>query len=163
MLPTTDVGSLVSADHYRKVTGYIRTGLSDPALELVAGGEIPDGPGFFVQPTLFSAPTGATGPVFAEEIFGPVLVASPFDTYDESITQANALPFGLTASVWTADLRTAMAATRDLRTGYLWVNWSAAHIPGTAFGGVKNSGVGREEGIEELQEYTQAKNVHLRF
>ncbi|MFB7270077.1 aldehyde dehydrogenase family protein [Streptomyces sp. NPDC056244] len=162
-LPDTEMGPLASANQYRKVTGYIRAGLADPALELITGGKIPDGPGFFVPPTLFSAPSGATGPLFSEEIFGPVLVAAPFDSYDEAIAQANALPYGLTAAVWTTSLRTAMAAARDLRTGYLWVNSSAAHLPGTAFGGVKNSGVGREEGIEELLEYTQPKNVYLRF
>ncbi|MDX3850183.1 aldehyde dehydrogenase family protein [Streptomyces sp. AK02-01A] len=161
--PDTDMGPLASENQYRKVTGYITAGLSDPALDLVAGGEIPDGPGYYVRPTLFSAPSGSTGPLFTEEIFGPVLVASPFDSYDEAIAEANALPVGLTASVWTKELRTAMAAARDLRTGYLWVNWSSAHVPGTPFGGVRDSGIGREEGIEELQEYTQTKNVYLRF
>ncbi len=162
-LTTTDVGPLVSETHYRKVTGYIQAGLSDPALELIAGGKIPGGPGYFVPPTLFSAPSGSAGPLFTEEIFGPVLVAAPFDTYEEAITEANASPYGLTASVWTTNLHTAMAAARDLQAGYLWVNASAAHLPGAAFGGVKNSGLGREESIEELQGYTQAKNVYLQF
>ncbi|MDX3072744.1 aldehyde dehydrogenase family protein [Streptomyces sp. NPDC088354] len=159
----TDIGPLVSAGHYSKVSSYIRAGLADPALDLVAGGTFPERPGYYVRPTLFSAPSGAGGPLFTDEIFGPVLVAAPFDTYEEAVSEANALPYGLTASVWTTSLRTALAAARDLRTGYVWVNSSSAHIPGTAFGGVKNSGVGREEGIEELEAYTQPKNVYVRF
>ncbi|MDX2817189.1 aldehyde dehydrogenase family protein [Streptomyces sp. PA03-5A] len=161
--PTTDIGPLVSEEHYRKVTSYIRAGLSDPALRLVAGGSAPHRPGYYVRPTLFAAHAGPSGPLFREEIFGPVLVAAPFDAYDQAIAEANALPYGLTASVWTTDLHTAMAAARDLRAGYVWINASSAHIPGTAFGGVKNSGVGREEGIEELESYTQPKNVYVRF
>ncbi|MFJ4467135.1 aldehyde dehydrogenase family protein [Streptomyces sp. NPDC089424] len=161
--PATDIGPLVSADHYAKVTSYLRTGLSDPALDLVAGGTTPHRPGYYVRPTLFSAPSGPAGPLFREEIFGPVLVAAPFDSYEEAVAQANALPYGLTASVWTTSLHTAMAAARDLRTGYVWVNASSSHLPGAPFGGVKNSGVGREEGIEELKGYTQPKNVYVRF
>ncbi|MYX39152.1 MULTISPECIES: aldehyde dehydrogenase family protein [unclassified Streptomyces] len=161
--PATDIGPLVSAEHYRKVTSYIRAGLSDPALRLVAGGSALHRPGYYVRPTLFSAPAGPTGPLFQEEIFGPVLVAAPFDSYDQAITEANALPYGLTASVWTTGLHTAMAAARDLRAGYVWVNASSAHVPGAAFGGVRNSGVGREEGMEELESYTQPKNVFVRF
>ncbi|MFI2300281.1 aldehyde dehydrogenase family protein [Actinacidiphila glaucinigra] len=161
--PATDIGPLVSAEHYRKVTSYIRAGLSDPALRLVAGGSALHRPGYYVRPTLFSAPAGSTGPLFQEEIFGPVLVAAPFDSYDQAITEANALPYGLTASVWTTGLHTALAAARDLRAGYVWVNGSSAHVPGAAFGGVRNSGVGREEGMEELESYTQPKNVYVRF
>ncbi|MFF7216867.1 aldehyde dehydrogenase family protein [Streptomyces sp. NPDC008238] len=161
--PATDIGPLVSAEHYRKVTSYIRAGLSDPALRLVAGGSALHRPGYYVRPTLFAAPAGPSGPLFQEEIFGPVLVAAPFDSYDQAIAEANALPYGLTASVWTTDLHTALAAARDLRAGYVWVNASSSHLPGAAFGGVKNSGVGREEGMQELESYTQPKNVYVRF
>jgi acyl-CoA reductase-like NAD-dependent aldehyde dehydrogenase len=163
LLPDTDVGPLVSEGHYEKVCRYVRAGLADPALTLVAGGDIPGGPGYFVRPTLFRADGGPEGALFIEEIFGPVLVASPFDSYDEVVAHANGLPLGLTASVWTRDLRTAMSAARDLQTGYLWVNWSSSHIPGASFGGVKNSGLGRDEGLEELESFTQSKNVYIRY
>jgi betaine-aldehyde dehydrogenase len=159
----TDVGPLVSDGQRTKVARYIKMGLRDPGLDLIAGGEICSGPGYFVRPTLFAADNRPAGPLFTAEIFGPVLVAAPFDGYDEAIAVANGLPFGLTASVWTTDLATAMAAARDLHAGYVWINWSSSHLPGTAFGGVKNSGVGREEGIEELQSFTQSKNVYIRF
>ena len=62
-----------------------------------------------------------------------------------------------------APVHTALAAARDIQTGYLWVNWSSEHIPGSSFGGVKNSGIGREEGLEEIESYTQSKNVYIRF
>jgi betaine-aldehyde dehydrogenase len=167
-LESTDVGPVVSLAQYDRVRRFIETGLRDPALELVAGGDQLSGPGFFIPPTLFSATddfsaTGAGGGLFAEEIFGPVLVAAPFDDYDEAIRHANSLPLGLTASVWTTDLHTALAAARDIQTGYLWVNWSSEHIPGSSFGGVKNSGIGREEGLQEIESYTQSKNVYIRF
>ncbi len=163
-LESTQVGPVVSAAQYEKVRSYIRIGLDTPGLELVAGG-LPDEsrPGYYIRPTLFSAPHGQVGPLFEEEIFGPVLVAAPFDDYDEIIERANALPLGLTASVWTRDLGIAMRSVRDLQTGYVWVNWSSSHIPGTSFGGVKDSGVGREEGLSELEGFTQPKNVYIRF
>jgi betaine-aldehyde dehydrogenase len=163
LLESTDVGPVVSQAHCHRVRGFIEQGLADPRLELVAGGQVVDRPGYFIPPTLFAAPDGPHGPLFAEEIFGPVLVAAPFDDYEQAIALANALPVGLTASVWTTSLHTAMAAARDIQTGYLWVNWSSEHVAGASFGGVKNSGLGREEGLEEIESYTQPKNVYIRF
>jgi betaine-aldehyde dehydrogenase len=163
LLEATDVGPLVSRAHYDRVCAFIDLGLADPALELVTGGTAAPGPGYFVPPTLFTAPGGPHGPLFSEEIFGPVLVAAPFDGYEEAVGLANALPVGLTASVWTTSLHTAIAAARDIAAGYVWVNWSSEHIAGSAFGGVKDSGLGREESLEEIESYTQHKNVYIRF
>jgi betaine-aldehyde dehydrogenase len=163
-LESTQVGPVVSAAQYAKVSEYIEHGLADSGLVLIAGGRPERGNrGYFIRPTLFSAPGGDSGRLFSEEIFGPVLVAAPFEEYDDVIGRANCLPLGLTASVWTTSLKTAMASVRDLETGYAWVNWSSSHIPGTAFGGVKNSGLGREESLSELEGFTQSKNVYLRF
>jgi len=163
LLETTDVGPLVSRAHYDRVRRFVEQGLADPALELMTGGTAVDGPGYFVPPTLFSADGGPHGPLFTEEIFGPVLVAAPFDDYDHAIALANSLSVGLTASVWTTSLHTALAASRDLQAGYLWVIWSSEHIAGASFGGVKNSGLGREESLEEIESYTQHKNVYIKF
>ena len=163
LLDSTDVGPLVSRAHYERVRRFIDQGLADPELELVTGGTADDRRGYFVPPTLFTAASGPHGPLFTEEIFGPVLVAAPFDDYEEAIALANSLPVGLTASVWTTSLHTAMAAARDLAAGYVWVNWSSEHIAGSSFGGVKNSGLGREESLQEIESYTQHKNVYLRF
>jgi acyl-CoA reductase-like NAD-dependent aldehyde dehydrogenase len=161
----TDVGAIVSEQQYASVSQYVRGALSDPRARLIAGGLSQTQPsqGWFIRPTLFALEQGDDLAVACEEIFGPVLVAMPFDSYDEVIARANALPLGLTASVWTSDLALAMKAIRDLETGYMWVNWSSAHVPGTPFGGVKDSGVGREENLDELYAYTQAKNVYIRF
>ena len=163
---STDVGAIVSKQQYESVSRYIEGALADPRAQLLAGGP-PEpgryGEGYYIRPTLFGLEQGEDLAVACEEIFGPVLVAMPFDSYDDAIERANALPLGLTASVWTADLRTAMRAVRDLQTGYAWVNWSSTHVPGTPFGGVKDSGVGREESLEELYGYTQSKNVYIRF
>jgi betaine-aldehyde dehydrogenase len=163
LLESTDVGPLVSETHFRRVCTFIDQGRCDPYLELITGGAALGRPGYFVAPTLFVATGAPGGSLFAEEIFGPVLVAAPFDDYDEVIRLANSLPMGLTASVWTADLHTAMAAVRDIQAGYVWVNWSSEHIAGSPFGGVKNSGIGREESLEEVESYTQQKNVYIRF
>ena len=162
LLESTDVGPLVSRAHYERVCRYIDLGRSDPALELVTGGTTVGRPGYFVPPTLFTA-EAPHGPLFTEEIFGPVLVAAPFDDYDHAIALANSLSVGLTASVWTTSLHTALAAARDLEAGYLWVNHSSEHIAGAAFGGMKNSGLGREESLEEIESYTQHKNVYIKF
>ena len=161
---TTEVGAIVSERQHAKVTTYIEMGLDHPGARLVAGGGPPQDDalrdGLFVRPTLFVVEDDDI-PLVREEIFGPVLVAMAFDTYEEVIERANSVHFGLTGSVWTADVRTALRAARDLRAGYIWVNTSSMHIPGAPFGGVKSSGVGREEGIEELYSYTQVKNVNI--
>ena len=164
----TEVGPVVSKEQYDSVLRYVRGAIDDPRTTLMTGGlpasnQQPDG--WFIRPTLFALEGDDFDlpPIAREEIFGPVLVAIPFDSYDQVIDHANKLPLGLTASVWTNDLSLAMKAVRDLETGYVWINWSSSHLPGTPFGGVKNSGVGREENLEELYGYTQAKNVFIRF
>jgi len=98
-----------------------------------------------------------------EEIFGPVLAALRFSSYEDAIRIANGVRFGLTASVWTRDLRTAHAFARDVEAGYVWVNDSSRHFLATPFGGFKDSGLGREEDHEELASYTQVKNVNINF
>lgn len=160
----SDVGAIVSRRQYDKVCSYIQLGLSAKGARLVAGGAPrKETPGLYIRPTLFAVETEEGSPLEREEIFGPVLVAVPFDTYDEVIARANSLPLGLTASVWTTDLSTAMNAASDLQTGYVWVNSTSVHVPGAPFGGQKDSGIGREESLEELYSFTQTKNVFVQF
>lgn len=162
---STETGSIVNSLQFEKVRKYIQIG-HDEGARLVAGGTtLSDGDfarGYFVRPTLF-ADVDPDSRLAQEEIFGPVLAAMPFGDYDEALRIANGVRYGLTASVFTESLRTAHRFARDVEAGYVWVNEVSKHVHGTAFGGVKDSGLGREEGIEELVSYTQPKNVHLNF
>jgi acyl-CoA reductase-like NAD-dependent aldehyde dehydrogenase len=161
----SDTGAIVTPQQLDKVLSYIEIGKSEQA-RLVTGGErlttgdLADGN--FVTPALF-ADVDPAGRLATEEIFGPVLAAIPFDRYDEAVAIANSVEYGLTASVFTRDLRTALAFSRDVDAGYVWVNETSRHFIGAPFGGVKNSGVGREEDLEEIESYTQLKAVNIRF
>jgi acyl-CoA reductase-like NAD-dependent aldehyde dehydrogenase len=162
--PATEVGAIVSQRQFEKVVSYLKAGPQERGVKLLAGGRAESiGRGWFVRPTLFTVEHEAASTVACEEIFGPVLVAMAFDTYEDVIARANALPVGLTGSVWTKDLGTAMRAVHDLDCGYVWVNASSSHIAGAPFGGRKQSGIGSDEGIEELLSYTQLKNVFIQY
>jgi acyl-CoA reductase-like NAD-dependent aldehyde dehydrogenase len=163
--PANDSGAIVSQQQLEKVLSYVAIGKSERARLVIGGERLVDGDlaaGNFVRPALF-ADVEPTSRLATEEIFGPVLVAMPFDDYDEAVAIANSVDYGLTASVFTRDLRTAMAFSRDVEAGYVWVNDSAKHFPGAPYGGVKNSGVGRDEDIAEIESYTQLKSVNMRF
>ena len=161
----TDTGAIVHRGQYDKVLEYVRLGREEGAKVVVGGGPVPDealARGLFLAPTLFDGV--APGSRLAqEEIFGPVLATIPFSTYEQAIEIANGVAYGLTASVFTRDLKTAHRFARDVQAGYIWVNDASRHFPGTGYGGVKDSGVGREEGFEELMSYVQLKNVNMRF
>ena len=161
----TDTGAIVHVRQYEKVLGYLELGRSEGA-RVVAGGGPPDDPrlaaGMFVRPTLFDE-VAPDSRLAQEEIFGPVLAAMPFESYEQALAIANGVSLGLSASVFTRDLALAHRFARDVEAGYVWVNDTAKHFPGTAFGGFKDSGVGREEGFEELVSYTQIKNDNVSF
>jgi len=163
--PASDTGAIVTSQQLDKVLSYIEIGKSEQA-RLVTGGErLTAGDlaqGNFVTPALF-ADVDPAGRLATEEIFGPVLAAIPFGRYDEAVAIANRVEYGLTASVFTRDLRTALAFSRDVEAGYVWVNETSRHFLGAPFGGVKNSGVGREEDLGEIESYTQLKSVNIRF
>jgi acyl-CoA reductase-like NAD-dependent aldehyde dehydrogenase len=158
-----DVGPLVSARQCERVREFIQAGIDDGA-RLVSGGlGPPDGDlpgGYFVVPTLFSDVTMQM-PIAREEIFGPVVCLLPWEDEAEVLKQANELEYGLTASVWTDSLSNALPVVERLQAGYVWVNVAGPHYWGTPFGGVGDSGVGREESLSELQSYLQVKAVHL--
>lgn len=161
----TETGSLVNAAQFEKVKHYLGMGKAQGARVMAGGARLKGGgfdKGFFVPPTVF-ADVEPTSPLAMEEVFGPVLVAMPFDSYHEAISIANSVKYGLTASVFTQELRTAHKFARDIEAGYVWVNEVSRHFSATAYGGQKDSGLGREEGIEELFSYTQSKNVHINF
>ena len=155
--PSTEIGPLISEEHFNKVTSYFDIARQDGAT-IAAGGGAGDPDGYFVKPTLF---TGATNDmrIAQEEIFGPVLTSIPFSTEEEALGIANDIPYGLTGYVWTNDLTRALRFTDQLEAGMIWVNSeNVRHLP-TPFGGVKASGIGRDGGDWSFEFYMEQKHV----
>ncbi|GAA1687959.1 aldehyde dehydrogenase family protein [Microbacterium sediminicola] len=150
------VGPLVSEEQRQRVLGYIEKGVAEGAT-LVAGGET-HGPGFYVTPTLFSDVTNEMT-IAREEIFGPVVGIIPFDDEADAIRIGNDTSYGLAAGVWTNDLNRAHRMTQALRAGTVWVNTYNIFDPALSFGGVGESGVGRELGDEGLHAFLEPKSV----
>ena len=157
----TDVGALISEAHLRKVTGYIDLAVQEGGT-IVAGGHRLDRPGYFVEPTILTG-LGCECRTLQEEIFGPVVTITPFDDDDEAVTFANSTRYGLSATVWTRDLSRAHRVAAALDAGTIWINCWLLRDLRVPFGGMKESGVGREGGFESLNFFTEAKNVCVRI
>ena len=161
--PASQMGPVNSAGHYRRVLSFVESARQDGA-KLLTGGQRPPGAdfrrGYWIQPTVYGDVTMDMR-VAREEIFGPVLSILKWRTQEEAIAMANATEYGLTAGVWTHDLKLAMSFVRAIQSGFVYVNNTARHFVGTPFGGWKNSGLGREEYLGELLSYTQNKAIHI--
>lgn len=163
--PATQVGPLVSREHLDKVLSYIQLGEQEGAKLLTGGHRLTGGPladGNYVAPTVF-ADVENSGRISQEEIFGPVQVIAPFDDADEAIALANDSRYGLAGMIWTTSLDTAHKVAREVRTGTMWVNCFFIRDLRAPFGGMKDSGIGREGGLHSEEFFTEAKAVVLQF
>ncbi|MGB7244637.1 MAG: 5-carboxymethyl-2-hydroxymuconate semialdehyde dehydrogenase [Sulfitobacter sp.] len=155
--PATEIGPLVTQEHYNKVTSYFDIARQDGAT-IAAGGEKVGNEGYFVRPTLFTNANNKMR-IAQEEIFGPVLTVIPFSTEAEALEMANDTAYGLTGYVWTNDLTRSLRFTDALEAGMIWVNSeNVRHLP-TPFGGVKASGIGRDGGDWSFEFYMEQKHI----
>lgn len=161
----TDIGALVSKPHLEKVRSYIRLAQEEGGKILTGGNTVhPEGyeNGYYLEPTVIEL-HDAYCRVNQEEIFGPVVTLIPFETEEEVIKMANSVVYGLSATVWTSNLDRSLRMSKALEAGIVWVNTWLNRDLRTPFGGVKNSGIGREGGFEALKFFTEQKNVCIRY
>ena len=162
----TNIGAMVSEAHLKKVLGYISLAQQEGGQILTGGNQVrlkgrcEDG--FFVEPTIIAG-LGSGCRTNQEEIFGPVISVMPFDTEEEVIAEANSTAYGLSATLWTENLKRAHRVSHQLKSGIIWVNCWLFRDLRTPFGGMKQSGVGREGGWEGLRFFTEAKNVCIKL
>lgn len=162
LLPDSKFGALVSQDHLKKVLSYIQIAKEEGG-RILCGGEIPNMPnelvnGYYLQPTLIDGLPSSCR-INQEEIFGPVATLIPFHTEEEVIEWANSTPYGLAASVWTQDISRAHRVAHQLETGICWINTWLNRDLRTPFGGVKQSGLGREGGWDAFRFFTEPQNI----
>jgi betaine-aldehyde dehydrogenase len=163
--PATTMGALVSRAQHERVLHYIALGKREGA-RLLCGGTVPDDPllarGYFVDPTVFADVTQDMR-IAREEIFGPVLSVLPWTDEPRMLAEVNSVPVGLTCAIFTNDVSIAHRTALAVEAGYVWVNEVGRHFLGAPFGGVKQSGFGREECLEEMLGFTAEKNIHIRL
>ena len=158
--PQTEVGALVHPEHYEKVASYVELGKSEG--RLLAGGGRPDHlpEGNYIAPTVF-ADVAPEARIFQEEIFGPVVTITPFETDDEALALANNTKYGLAAYIWTQNLTRAHNFSQNIEAGMVWLNSHNVRDLRTPFGGVKASGLGHEGGYRSIDFYTDQQAVHI--
>ncbi len=162
--PDTKVGAIISPEHQNKIDGYVQSAGKAGATIRLGGGPltVPGLPGQFYQPTVVSGVTAEMA-IAREEIFGPVLSVLEFNTFDEAIALANDGAYGLSAGVWSENVHTCLEFTRRVQAGTVWTNTWMDGFAELPFGGVKESGLGRELGRFGLDEYLEVKTVQMRI
>jgi aminomuconate-semialdehyde/2-hydroxymuconate-6-semialdehyde dehydrogenase len=162
----TRIGAMVSRQHLDKVLGYVRLAEQEGGTIVTGGNAITISGrcsnGYFMEPTVITG-LGHECRTNQEEIFGPVVTIMPFDTEGEAIQFANSTAYGLSATVWTENLKRAHRVSAALKSGIIWVNCWLFRDLRTPFGGMKQSGVGREGGWEALRFFTEMKNVCIKL
>ncbi len=162
---STNIGALVSKQHLSKVIDYLDIAIKEGA-NLLFGGKKVSVKGFengyYLEPTVFEISTDECR-INQEEVFGPVVTIMSFNTEDEVLQMANKVKYGLSATIWTNDLKRTMRLSTQIQAGIVWVNTWMLRDLRTPFGGIKDSGVGREGGFEALRFFTEAKNVCIKY
>jgi len=165
LLDDTKVGALVSKSHFEKVLSYIELAKEEGGRVLCGGNIVnPNGleKGYYIEPTVIvDLPYNCR--TNTEEIFGPVVTITPFESEDEAIKMANSTDYGLSCTIWTSDLNRTQRISKKVEAGIVWVNTWLNRDLRTPFGGVKNSGVGREGGFDALRFFTEPKNICIEF
>ena len=162
---STDIGALVSKMHLKKVMNYIEIAKAEHGKILCGGNKVVVKDfenGYYLEPTIIEVATDECR-VNQEEIFGPVVTIMPFESEDDVLVMANKVKYGLSATLWTNDLKRTMRMANQLQTGIVWVNTWMMRDLRTPFGGIKASGIGREGGFEALRFFTEAKNVCIKY
>jgi phenylacetaldehyde dehydrogenase len=158
--PTSEIGPVASREHFERVSGYLDVGRDEG--EVVTGGARIGGKGYFIEPTIFAG-AAQDSRIVKEEIFGPVVVANRFKAIEDVIAQANDTRYGLASGVWTSNVATAHQTAARLRAGTVWVNSYGVFDPAMPFGGMKESGWGREMGHDVMHDYSDVKTVCVRI
>lgn len=160
-LDDTELGSVISKDHFENVSSYFKKGVKEGA-EVLHGGKRPNElkKGYFFEPTVL-ADVDPKATVACEEIFGPIVAVIPFKTDEEAISIANDTVYGLAGGIWTENLKRAIRTAKAVKAGYLWVNTYGGIVPETPYGGFKQSGIGKELGSDGLNMYLEKKTVNI--
>ncbi len=164
--PTTDMGPVISKEHYQRVMSYIAVAKEEGA-KLLIGGKHPSEKGlekgYFIEPTVFSEVKHGMK-IEQEEIFGPVMSILSWEDEETMLHEVNDVDYGLCVNIWTNDISRALRISDRVEAGYVWINgYGGKRFKGAPFGGYKNSGIGREHSLDELLSYTQIKNVNISY
>jgi betaine-aldehyde dehydrogenase len=156
----TDIGPLISSAHRERVHGFV-TRAAEAGAEILEGGRLPDGEGYYYPPTLVVG-AAQDSEIVQGEVFGPVLVAAPFDGEDEAVRLANDTEYGLASSIWTGDVARALRVSHRLDVGVTWINDHLPIASEAPHGGVKGSGFGKDMSQEALLEYSVTRHIMIK-